>query len=213
MRLIQNLTKRAWLPLALLLPPAWEKPETDKNLAKTVVCPKPSVYLSGGAKSNGRLLTRNPGLGRPTSEPAVSQFIGFAKLVSYAENTENGWDRIDSFRTASQALNRRLTWGSGQVSVLQLAVCKIIHQFFDRMFSEAEVPGEEALMRLLKALLSLFLLSPLLFPQTPALHGIDVTDLDREVDPCNDFYEFANGSWRANHPIPPTMVRWSKRSM
>jgi len=57
---------------------------------------------------------------------------------------------------------------------------------------------------------SLFLPHPL-FSQAASLHGIDVTDLDRKADPCNDFYEFANGTWRANHPIPASMERWSKR--
>jgi putative endopeptidase len=66
-------------------------------------------------------------------------------------------------------------------------------------------------MRILKALLSAFLLSHLVLAQTATLHSIDPTDLDRKVDACSDFYEFANGTWRANHPIPATMVRWSKR--
>jgi len=66
-------------------------------------------------------------------------------------------------------------------------------------------------MRVLKALLPVFLLSQFLVSQTAPLHSIDVTDLDRKVDPCSDFYEFSNGAWRASHPIPATMVRWSKR--
>jgi putative endopeptidase len=47
--------------------------------------------------------------------------------------------------------------------------------------------------------------------QEKPLHGIDINDIDRKANPCQDFYEFANGSWRANNPIPPSMVMWSKR--
>ena len=57
----------------------------------------------------------------------------------------------------------------------------------------------------------LFLLSSLGFSQSSSLHGVDLTDLDRKVEPCNDFYEFANGTWRANNPIPASMTRWSRR--
>jgi endothelin-converting enzyme/putative endopeptidase len=45
----------------------------------------------------------------------------------------------------------------------------------------------------------------------PARRGIETGDLDRGVAPCADFYEFANGAWRAANPIPPSMVRWSRR--
>ncbi|HWY03147.1 MAG TPA: M13 family metallopeptidase [Candidatus Acidoferrum sp.] len=50
-----------------------------------------------------------------------------------------------------------------------------------------------------------------LFSQSSSLHGIDLGDLDRKAEPCTDFYEFANGTWRANNPIPASMTRWSKR--
>jgi putative endopeptidase len=66
-------------------------------------------------------------------------------------------------------------------------------------------------MRLLKIALALALFPSALFAQTSALHGIDVADLDRNADPCGDFYQFANGAWRANNPIPASMTRWSKR--
>ena len=57
----------------------------------------------------------------------------------------------------------------------------------------------------------LFLLSMPLLAQNAPLHGIDVTDVNRKADPCTDFFEFANGTWRANNPIPASMTRWSKR--
>src|SRR5436190_3557982 len=66
-------------------------------------------------------------------------------------------------------------------------------------------------MRVLTILLSVLIISSLGFSQTPPLHGVDVQDIDRAVDPCADFYGFANGAWRAKNPIPATMTRWSRR--
>jgi len=61
------------------------------------------------------------------------------------------------------------------------------------------------------AILVLLLCSPVVLAQNGALHGVDITDLDRKADPCTDFFQFANGTWRANNPIPASMTRWSKR--
>lgn len=41
--------------------------------------------------------------------------------------------------------------------------------------------------------------------------GIESGDLDRKADPCADFFQFSNGAWRAQHPIPASMDRWSRR--
>jgi endothelin-converting enzyme/putative endopeptidase len=35
--------------------------------------------------------------------------------------------------------------------------------------------------------------------------------MDRKADPCTDFFEFANGAWRAANPIPASLPRWSRR--
>ena len=66
-------------------------------------------------------------------------------------------------------------------------------------------------MRLLAAA-ALLVLAPLAAAAgEPALRGIEPGDLDRNAAPCTDFYEFANGAWRAANPIPPSMTRWSRR--
>ncbi|MGE0639313.1 MAG: M13 family metallopeptidase [Thermoanaerobaculia bacterium] len=41
--------------------------------------------------------------------------------------------------------------------------------------------------------------------------GILVEDLNRRADPCTDFYDYANGTWRAENGIPSYMDRWSRR--
>jgi len=45
----------------------------------------------------------------------------------------------------------------------------------------------------------------------PLLHGVYLGDMDKSVSPCVDFFDYANGEWRKQNPIPATMVRWSRR--
>jgi endothelin-converting enzyme/putative endopeptidase len=41
--------------------------------------------------------------------------------------------------------------------------------------------------------------------------SVELGDMDRRVGPCDDFFEFANGRWRAENPIPASQPRWSRR--
>jgi putative endopeptidase len=45
----------------------------------------------------------------------------------------------------------------------------------------------------------------------PALRpGFDVNAIDKTVNPCEDFYQFACGGWIANSPIPPDQASWGR---
>ena len=43
-------------------------------------------------------------------------------------------------------------------------------------------------------------------PYSPSL---DLTSLDRTVDPCTDFYKFTCGGWQTHNPIPADQASWS----
>ena len=38
--------------------------------------------------------------------------------------------------------------------------------------------------------------------------GISVANLDRSVSPCDNFFQFASGTWLKNNPIPAAETRW-----
>ena len=61
----------------------------------------------------------------------------------------------------------------------------------------------------LRRLLS-FVLAALLPGDPVPSRGIEAGDLDRGAQPCTDF-PIRQRTWRAGHPIPDSMTRWSRR--
>jgi putative endopeptidase len=47
--------------------------------------------------------------------------------------------------------------------------------------------------------------------QTAGEKGIEPGDLNTKVAPCDNFFDYSNGTWRAEHAIPASMDRWSRR--
>ncbi len=41
-------------------------------------------------------------------------------------------------------------------------------------------------------------------------HGFDLAGMDRSINACDDFYQFAVGNWRKTHPLPATFPRYGR---
>jgi endothelin-converting enzyme/putative endopeptidase len=46
-------------------------------------------------------------------------------------------------------------------------------------------------------------------PALPYSPSLDVTSMDKSVDPCVDFYTYSCGGWQKRNPIPPEETSWT----
>src|SRR5437016_6067393 len=59
--------------------------------------------------------------------------------------------------------------------------------------------------RILTAVIAIYSLGIAAIAQTKAF---DTSRMDRTADACDDFFQFANGTWVKNTAIPPSQSRW-----
>src|SRR5271166_3974793 len=51
--------------------------------------------------------------------------------------------------------------------------------------------------------------SPSSEPTLPYSPSLDVSSMDKSVDPCVDLYHYSCGGWQKKNPIPPDQTSWS----
>ena len=52
--------------------------------------------------------------------------------------------------------------------------------------------------------------APAAKPALKKTSGFDINALDRKTEPCNNFYQFACGTWIKNNPVPSDQSRWGR---
>ena len=71
------------------------------------------------------------------------------------------------------------------------------------------------LYRRISLIASFLLTGALVYAQSssstnPPKSGIDLSAIDKTVDPCQNFYLYACGTWIKNNPVPPQYSRWGR---
>ena len=46
-------------------------------------------------------------------------------------------------------------------------------------------------------------------PALPYIPSLDVSAMDKSIDPCVDLYHYSCGGWQKKNPIPPDQTAWS----
>ena len=46
-------------------------------------------------------------------------------------------------------------------------------------------------------------------PSLPYSPSLDISSMDKSVDPCVDLYTYSCGGWQKKNPIPPDQTSWS----
>src|SRR5271169_1655372 len=46
-------------------------------------------------------------------------------------------------------------------------------------------------------------------PALPYSPSLDISSMDKSIDPCVDLYHYSCGGWQKKNPIPPDQTSWS----
>lgn len=60
-------------------------------------------------------------------------------------------------------------------------------------------------------LLSGALFATVAWSDSTALRGVYAEDIDASVEPCDDMFQYSNGKWHRENPVPASQPRWSRR--